>query len=82
MFKECAGVEDQVDTLWVVQLSGYSESLPAGSEKITLFQYNDFDINQIRALFACFYHRRPRCGIAWSFFIFFYIYITLLDARC
>ena len=28
--------------------------------------YNDFDINQIRALFACFYHRRPRGGIAWS----------------
>jgi len=49
LFDECAGVEDQVDTLWVLQLSGYSESLPAGSEKITLFQYCIDCYHRVRA---------------------------------
>ena len=46
--------------------ASYLPPLHEGSTVRVDIPCNDFDINQIRALFACVYHRRPRCGIARS----------------
>ena len=44
---------------------------------INTVMYNDFDINQIRALFACVYHRSPPPTLRHRA-----VHITLLYARC